>query len=224
MTEAPFLVAIDGPSGVGKGTVARLLAGRLGVPYFDTGAMYRAVALAVVEGGVDPGDRERALEAALAARVELVPVDGAFEVRLDGRPTEGRIRTPEIGAAASTVSAYPEVRRRLVDLQRQFGRRHGGVMEGRDIGTRVFPDTPHKFFLDADPAVRHERRYVQLLREGRRVGRDEVEREMTERDERDRTREDSPLTCDESYERVDTTELTVEQVVDRLEGLVRARG
>lgn len=217
------LVAIDGPSGVGKGTTARLLARRLGLPYFDTGAMYRALALAVLDAGVDPTDREAALDVIEGATVELVPTDGQLEVFLDGEPVEERIRTPEVGEAASTVSAYPPVRRRMVELQRRSGERYGGVMEGRDIGTRVFPETPFKFFLDADVDVRIERRVLQMDRQGRDVSPEEIRAEMTARDRRDRTREDSPLKHDDTYEVIDTSRLSVDEVVERMERSVRSR-
>lgn len=221
--EAPArpLVAIDGPSGVGKGTTARRLAKRLSLPYFDTGAMYRALALAVLDAGVDPEDREAALEVIETARVELVPSDGELEVFLDGEPVEERIRTPRVGEASSVVSAYPSVRRRMVELQRRVGERYGGVMEGRDIGTRVFPDTPYKFFLDADLEVRVKRRVLQMEEKGRPVSPEEVRTEMAARDKRDRTRDDSPLTCDDTYEVVDTSELGVDEVVERMERSVR---
>lgn len=216
----PALIAIDGPSGVGKGTIARRVAKRLGLPYFDTGAMYRALALRVLEKGVDPADRAAALAAVEGARLELSPPHndqgGAFTVLLDGEPVEGRIRSQEVSVATSTLSAYPEVRRRLVELQQSYGRRYGGVMEGRDIGTVVFPDTPYKIFLDARPEVRLERRLRQLRQSGRRVSREEVAEEMRRRDERDTTREESPLQWDASYRRVDTSDLSIDEVVEKV--------
>jgi cytidylate kinase len=222
----PVLIAIDGPSGVGKGTVARRLAERLGLPYFDTGSMYRALALRVLEAGVDPADKPAALAALEGARVELAPPSGArgggLAVRLDGKPVESRIRSQEVSEATSTLSAYPEVRRRLVELQRFYGRRHGGVMEGRDIGTVVFPDTPYKIFLDARPEVRLERRWRQLRESGREVSREEVAEEMRRRDERDTNREDSPLRWDATYHRVDTSNLSVDEVVERVLALIRS--
>lgn len=222
-TPARPLVAIDGPSGVGKGTTARRLAKRLGLPYYDTGAMYRALALAVLDAGVDPRDREAALEVIEGATVELVPREGELEVYLDGEPVEARIRTPRVGDAASAVSAYPPVRRRMVELQRRSGKRYGGVMEGRDIGTKVFPDTPYKFFLDADLDVRIERRVQQMAERGQEPREDEIRAEMTARDQRDRTRNDSPLTHDDTYEVIDTSHLSIDEVVERMERSVRAR-
>jgi cytidylate kinase len=216
------LIAIDGPSGVGKGTVARRVAERLGLPYFDTGSMYRALTLRVLERHADPADEEAVLAALEGARVELSLKEGRFAVLLDGEPVEDRIRTPEVSEATSAVSAYPEVRRRMVELQRRYGRRFGGVMEGRDIGTVVFPDTPWKIFLDARPEVRAERRRRQLEQAGRPVSREEVAQEIHRRDERDTTRQASPLQWDPSYQRVDTSDLTIEEVVERVLDAVRA--
>ena len=148
---SPLIVAIDGPSGAGKSTVARALAARLEVPYIDTGAMYRAVGLAAERAGVtlpidDPG---RVSDLAGRSRIELVPSPGGSRLLLDGEDVSEAIRRPEISLYASAVSAIPEVRRVLVAQQQRLGRERGGVLEGRDIGTKVFPETPHKFFLTA---------------------------------------------------------------------------
>lgn len=220
----PVVVAVDGPSGVGKSTVARGLARRLGLPFLDTGAMYRAMALKVLAAGVDPADRAGVAALAEATDVALAPrPDGSFEVLLDGAPVGDRIRTPQVSEAASAVSAYPEVRRRLVALQRATALRHGGVLEGRDIGTRVVPETPYKFFLDARPEVRFLRRHRELLGAGRQVSYEEVIDEITTRDRRDTTRADSPLTQDASYTLIDASDLPVADVVETMARAIEAR-
>ncbi len=224
MSEPALIVAIDGPAGVGKSTAARLLARRLGVPYLDTGAMYRAVALAVLDRGADPEDAA-AVEAVLGrARIGLeTRDDGTLEVLLDGEPVEARIRAPHVGEAASRVSTLPEVRRRMVALQREFAHRFGAVLEGRDIGTQVFPHTPHKFFVTARAEVRHRRRHAQLRGSGREVELADVAREMEDRDRRDSGRALSPLTRDASYLEIDTSEVDAEEVARRMEAVVRGR-
>lgn len=223
--EAPegLIVAIDGTSGVGKSTVARLLAERLEVPVLDTGATYRAVALKVLESGVDPEDREAVLAAAAVAAVELRrAAGGGLEVTLDGRPVRGRIRTPEVSAATSKVSVHPEIRSRLVALQRRAAARFGAVVEGRDIGSVVFPDTPHKFFLSARPEVRADRRHRELVAAGKASSLEHVHRDIEDRDARDQGRSTSPLVCDETYHRIDTSELTPEEIVDEMVAAIRA--
>jgi cytidylate kinase len=220
----PIVIAIDGPGGVGKSTAACRLAQRLGVPYLDTGAMYRAIALRVLDRGVDPADREAVEALAAAADVELRQrTDGSFEVLLDGAPVEPAIRAPQVGEAASAVAAHPAVRRRLVELQRATASRFGGVLEGRDIGTRVFPETPYKFFLDARPEIRVERRRAELLAAGRRVTTEEVRAELAARDHRDTNRADSPLTRDATYTFIDASEIGIDEVVERLAQAVAAR-
>ncbi len=217
-TDAPLVIAIDGPSGVGKSTAARRLARRLEVPYLNTGAMYRAVALEALESGVNPDDEKAVAD--LAERIDLAldldPGDGGARVLLDGDAVGERIRSPEVGETSSRLSTHPEIRRRLVALQQEFARRHGGVLEGRDIGTRVFPETPHKFFLDARQEVRYRRRYDELAAAGSDVSYGEVTVEIDRRDQRDAHREESPLTYDESYTLIDTSDLAPDEVVDRM--------
>ncbi len=221
----PLIVAIDGPSGVGKTTVARRVAELLGLPYLETGAMYRTLGLKVLEAGVDPGDRAAVEALADELALDLEPGDdGRVRIRLEGRPVGERIRSPEVSDATSRVSVYPRVRRRMVELQRECGRRRGAVLEGRDIGTKVFPDTRHKFFLDAPPEVRVERRLRQLREGGRaEVSRAELEAEVVERDRRDRGRRESPLTADASYTSIDTSLASAEEVAERIVAAVRAR-
>ncbi len=211
-----LIVAIDGPSGVGKSTVASLLAERLGVPVLDTGAMYRAVALRVLLSGVGPDRRDKVVALARRADVEVSVTDGSVAICLDGEPVGERIRTPEVSDVTSQISAYTEVRRRMVELQRLAGRRTGAVVEGRDIGTVVFPGTPHKFFLTASAEVRAGRRHRELEGRGEEVGAEEVLRDLVQRDRRDSTRADSPLRHDESYVVIDSSELSPQEVVERM--------
>ncbi|HEV8580030.1 MAG TPA: (d)CMP kinase [Thermoanaerobaculia bacterium] len=221
---SPLIVAIDGPSGVGKSTAARRLAWRLGVPFLDTGAMYRAIGLKVLESGIDPHDQGKVVAIAGDADVRLGrSEDGGFEVLLDGEPVEARIRTPEVGEATSAISAYPEVRQRMVRLQREAAGQFGAVLEGRDIGTRVFPDTPYKFFLDARSDVRFKRRFDELSAAGRPVTLEQVVDEISRRDQRDSTRTDSPLTREGSYTFIDSSELSIDEVVERMAGEIEGR-
>jgi cytidylate kinase len=221
----PPIVAIDGPSGAGKSTVARSLAARLGVPYIDTGAMYRAIGLAARDRGITLPITDPAPVAAIAraASIDVDASGGSTRTRLDGRDVSDAIRLPEISRYASAVSAIPAVRRRLVSEQRRRAAERGGVLEGRDIGTRVFPDTPHKFFLTAPLDVRAERRERELAERGTPQSFDEVRAEIERRDHADSTRTDSPLTVDETYTVVDTGRRSVGEIVDELEARIRAR-
>lgn len=220
---SPVVVAIDGPSGVGKSTAARRLSRRLGVPYLDTGAMYRAVALHVLDREISPDDEEAVVAAArdVDLELELDGESGGARVLLEGEPVEERLRTTRVGETSSRISTYPEVRRRLVALQQEFARRHGGVLEGRDIGTRVFPESPHKFFLDARQEVRYRRRFEQLAKAGSDATYSEVVVEIDRRDQRDSHRHESPLTYDDTYTLIDTSDLTADEVVERMEAAVR---
>jgi cytidylate kinase len=214
----PLIVAIDGPSGVGKSTVGKAVAARLGVPYLDTGAMYRAVGLAAKRAGVALPIREPGAVVDLANRLDVRVTGNAADARiwLGGEDVSTEIRTPEISTYASAVSAIPGVRRRLAGMQRSLALEGGGVLEGRDIGTKVVPETKHKFFLTAAPEVRARRRHEELAAKGSPQTFEQVLSEMLSRDHADSTRVDSPLTDDGTYVRVDTSDLTADQVVRRL--------
>jgi cytidylate kinase len=217
-----LIVAIDGPSGVGKSTTSKLVAQALAIPHIDTGAMYRAIGLAAQRGGI--GTRDAAALEALAARTSIAFEPGEpSRVLLEGDDITGVIRTPEISMAASDVSAVPAVRRVLVEMQQRLGRTNGGVLEGRDIGTKVFPETPFKFFLTARPEVRARRRYAELVARGVQADYESVLAESLQRDEQDSTRADSPLMFDETYEVIDTSDLTIDEVVGQVVASVRNR-
>ena len=210
-----IIVAIDGPSGVGKTTTSKLVARALNIPHIDTGAMYRAIALAALRR--DIGTRDEVELAKLANEVDIAFILGdPPRVTLDGEDVTSLIRTPEISMAASNVSAVPAVRRMLVQLQQQLGRKNGGVLEGRDIGTKVFPETPHKFFLTARPEVRAARRFNELQAKGETVDEATVLAETIKRDEQDSTRADSPLSYDDSYTVIDTSDRTIAEVVNAI--------
>jgi CMP/dCMP kinase len=219
-----LVVAMDGPSGVGKSTLARLLSARLGVPYLDTGAMYRALGLKAIEMELDPDDAAAVANLAATTALTLEPrQDGRFAVLVDGSEIGDRARGAEVGEITSRLAAHPAVRARLVALQRDCASRYGGVVEGRDIGTRVFPDTPHKFFLDARPEVRFRRRYEERRARGEDVSMADVVEEITRRDYRDTHRADSPLLCDPSYTLIDTSDLAPKEIVERMREVVRRR-
>ncbi|MGZ8710072.1 MAG: (d)CMP kinase [Thermoanaerobaculia bacterium] len=220
MTDS-LIVAIDGPSGVGKTTASRLVARELNIPHIDTGAMYRAIGVAALREGISVQDADSLEELTGRTHIEFLPGE-CPRVLLNGEDVTGLIRTPEISMAASHVSAVPAVRRALVRLQQELGRHGGGVLEGRDIGTKVFPETPHKFFLTATPKVRADRRYQELLAKGQNVPFETVLAEASQRDEQDSSRADSPLTFDETYTVIDTSELSIPDVVKWIVDEVRA--
>jgi CMP/dCMP kinase len=221
------IVAIDGPAGAGKSTVARRLAEVLGFVLVDTGAMYRAVALAAQRAGVPWSDGERIgdLARALVARTALGfdrDPAGDVRVRVDGSDVTDAIRAPDIGMGASTVSAHKPVRDALLDMQRQAGRAGGVVLEGRDIGTVVFPDADVKFFLTARPEVRARRRYDELVAKGSRVSLEETLDDVRRRDEQDTTRAVAPLRQAPDAALVDSSDIGIDEAVARMAARVRA--
>ena len=210
-----MVIAIDGPAGAGKSSVARGVAKALGFTYLDSGAMYRTVALAALDRGIDPDDGERLGELAW-------DLDIGFEgdsIRLEGKPVEGKIRSPEVTIEASRVSVHPQVRQAMVKRQRELIAKGSYVAEGRDIGTVVSPDSPLKIFLTADVAERARRRAADS---GEPV--DAVKRAIKARDERDEERADSPLRQAEGAVYIDTTDLSQDEVVETIAGLARERG
>jgi cytidylate kinase len=219
-----LIIAIDGPAGAGKSTVARELARHLGYVYVDTGAMYRVVGLVARERGIEADDGTRLGELAgrLAIRFEAPP-GGDQAVFADGRDVTAAIREQAVGEWASKVSTQAEVRGRLVAAQRQIACEGGAVLEGRDIGTVVFPDADLKFFLEASAEERALRRYRQLRSRGESADLAAIVAEIEGRDRRDRSRTHSPLRCAPDAERVDTTHLSMEQVLSLLLGRCRER-
>jgi cytidylate kinase len=210
-----LVIALDGPSGAGKSSAGRALAARLGYVYLDTGAMYRALGYKAIQQGIDLASGP-ALAALLAhSRIELL-AGGSGGVILDGADVSAAIRSSEVSAAASQVSVHPEIRREMVARQRVLGEQGGIVMDGRDIGTKVFPDAELKFYVDAEPAMRARRRRAELAEAGANHTLEEVERDLRERDHADTHRLESPLTRADDAVLVDTTALTPEGVIDAL--------
>lgn len=217
------IIAIDGPAGAGKSTVAIRLAATLDIPYLDTGAMYRAVGLMALRAGIRPSldpavDGPRVASLA-EGRLRLTPGPDRMEVWIDDIEVTDEIRSPECSGMASAVSALPEVRRALVPEQRKMGLSKGGVMEGRDIGSVVFPDAMLKIFLTASVEIRATRRFEELVKRGVDVSFDDVLADQAERDFRDSSREDSPLQVAPGAIVVDTSGMTLDSVVDRLVAL-----
>ena len=210
------IVAIDGPSGSGKSTVASMLSKKLGYMHLDTGAMYRAVALAAALENI-PFDNPMLLDQLCKRiRIEMDQDENGISIFLNGRDVTEEIRSPEMSLGSSAVSSVEEVRSHMVRLQREIGSAGGIVAEGRDMGTVVFPDTPAKFYLDASPDERAKRRWLQLIEMGMDESADKVRKEMDNRDQMDSSRVHSPLKKAHDAIQVDTTGMTIDQVVEEL--------
>jgi CMP/dCMP kinase len=221
MSRRGLVIAIDGPSGAGKSTVGRALAERLGYTFVDTGAMYRALAWKALDRGVSLDAEPELADLAAHAHIELV--SGGRGVKLDGRDVTAQIRSREVTAAASRTSAHPAVRRAMVAQQRELGRQGGIVLDGRDIGTAVFPDAEVKFYVDADPRRRAQRRHTELAEKGTTIDVEQIAAEIRARDHADSTRADSPLTRAEDAIYLDTTALIPAEVVEQMLAMIEAK-
>ena len=215
-----FSIAIDGPAGAGKSTIARAAAERLGAMYLDTGAMYRAVGLYFLRRGLD-GDVRTVAEHASEVHVSVKPEDGVQRIFLNGEDVTEAIRTPEASLAASHVAAVPEVRERMVALQREIAKGYSIVMDGRDIGTKVLPDATLKLYVTASPEVRARRRHLELIQKGEEMPFKQVLAEIRERDYNDTHRAASPLVQAEDAHLLDTSNMTMEQSLGEVERLFR---
>jgi CMP/dCMP kinase len=214
-------IAIDGPAGAGKSTIASRLARKLGYVNLESGAMYRALALKAIDHDASFDDEDALVKLAENSRIQLEPTLGGNRTLLDGRDVSSRIRERDVSEAASRVSVHPSVREWMVVHQREMGAGGGVVMEGRDIGTKVFPDADLKIFLDADPVVREQRRMEQHKIKGDVAA--EVAAELRERDRRDRTRAASPLVAAKDAVVIDSTSLSEDEVVAQVEKLVKEK-
>lgn len=209
-------VAIDGPAGAGKSTIAKLCAKKMDLIYVDTGAMYRAVALYLLESGIDVNDKTKVAEKCTGADVDIKYEDGIQNVYLNGVNVTGRLREEAVGNTASVTSAVPEVRKQIFSLQRGLAQRGGVIMDGRDIGTVVMPDADVKIYLTASSEVRARRRVLELEAKGEKPDFEEIKKDIEERDHRDMTREISPLKQADDAVLVDTSDMSIEQVVDKI--------
>ncbi|MDM7274361.1 (d)CMP kinase [Sulfurihydrogenibium azorense] len=213
-----MIIAIDGPAGSGKSTIAKLLAKKLGFTYIDTGAMYRALALKVINLSVDPNNEEEVLKVLENTKIDLVD-DKVF---LDGQDVSAHIRTEEVGNVASIVARYKKVREEMVNKQRQIGiNAKNAVIEGRDAGTKIFPDADLKIFMTASPEVRAQRRVQQLKEKGFLVDYNHILQKIIERDKMDYERKESPLRPTQDYIIIDTTDKTIEEVISYIESLLK---
>lgn len=215
-----LVIAIDGPSGAGKSTIARLLAKRVGYLQIDTGAMYRAVAVLISRAGLDPADENAIKRFCASLEVRLETNAGIQKVIANGQDVTGQIRTPEVSRVTSRISALKPVRDALLLAQREMGRSGGVVLEGRDIGTVVFPDADLKFFLFASPEVRGKRRFEELAAKGERITLQETIAAVIHRDEQDSQRDLAPLRQAEDAIPIDSSDIGIEEVVSRMETLV----
>ncbi len=219
-----FNIAIDGPAGAGKSTIARAAAEKLGFIYVDTGAMYRAMALYFLRQGIGPEEEDRIASACREVDISIRYEDGVQQVMLNGEDVSGLIRDEAVGEMASATSVYLPVREKLVDLQKQLASRADVVMDGRDIGTCVLPSAQVKIYLTASVEERARRRYLQLREKGETADLESIRENIRQRDDRDTHREYSPLIRAEDAVLVDSSELTIPQVIERILGIAARKG
>lgn len=218
-----FKIAIDGPAGAGKSTIARQVARRENLIYIDTGAMYRAMSLLMLQNGIPLNDAEKIGQECSRAQIDISYENGEQAVFLNGENVDAFLREERVGNAASAVSAVPRVRERLVQLQRELAESADVVMDGRDIGTVVLPDADLKIFLTASSRVRAERRYRELQEKGIEADLKTIQRDIEERDHRDMTRETSPLRQAEDAVVIDSSMMTVDEVIQNILNLIQSR-
>lgn len=216
-----YQIAIDGPAGAGKSTIAKLLAERKGFIYVDTGAMYRGLAYYFLTKGIQPDDEAAITKACEAVTIDIAYENGKQQIYVNDENITDHLREEAVGNMASKSSAISAVRAKLLELQRDLAKREDVVMDGRDIGTSVLPDADIKIFLTASVDTRARRRYNELLNEGEDCDYDQIAADIEERDRRDMTREISPLCRAEDAELVDSSEMTIEEVVEKIESFCR---
>ena len=215
-----FNIAIDGPAGAGKSTIAKQLAKNLGVVYVDTGAMYRAMAYYFITNGIDADDIAKIMEACNHVDVTITYENGVQNVWLNGENVSDKIRTEEVGKMASTTSVYPVVRNKLVELQQQLAAKTDVIMDGRDIGTVVLPHADVKIYMTASSAIRAKRRFDELTAKGVECNLEEIEKDIIERDYRDMNRETSPLKKADDAVELDTSYLDIDGVVAAMKEII----
>src|SRR3989338_1947000 len=223
-TVRKLIIAIDGPAGSGKSTTAQALAVRMKLPYIDTGAMYRAVTLRAMNERISFENKKALVVVAKKARIELKGKNPQKQrVLLDGKEVTKEIRLPELTKNVFYISQEPAIRREMVKKQQAMGKKAGAVMEGRDIGTKVFPNADYKFFFVASPEIRSKRRFKEIIAEGKKISIQEVLSDLIRRDKTDLTRKEGPLKKAKDALLIDTTSLTIEGTVDRILQIIQAR-
>ena len=216
-----YNVAIDGPAGAGKSTIAKLVAKEKGYIYVDTGAMYRGLAIHFLDKGIKPGETDKVIEACKDAEVTIAYEDGVQHVYLNGTDISSRLRNEEVGNMASVTSAIPEVRKKLLELQQNLAKTQNVIMDGRDIGTCVLPDADVKVYLTASVETRAKRRYQELQEKGEDCNLEEIAHDIEERDHRDMTREIAPLKQAEDAALIDSSDMTIDEVVKAIVDLCK---